>query len=93
MSDQGSGISLCSSCTYSPDCSLRVQADAPIYDCEEFSPTGKSVPSMQAARTVANTQSNGSEKLGLCSTCAWLETCTFIRAEGGVWHCEEYETA
>jgi hypothetical protein len=70
-----------------------VQAEAPIYECEEYVSTGKTVPTMPSMKTVANTRSNGSEKLGLCSTCVWVETCTFIRAEGGVWHCEEYETA
>lgn len=27
---------------------------------------------------------------GLCVSCANRETCLFPRAEGGVWHCEEY---
>lgn len=28
---------------------------------------------------------------GLCQDCANRATCTFPRAPGGVWHCEEYE--
>ena len=27
---------------------------------------------------------------GLCSICEDRKTCTFIKPEGGVWHCEEY---
>lgn len=27
---------------------------------------------------------------GLCINCANRETCLLPRAEGGVWHCEEY---
>jgi hypothetical protein len=27
---------------------------------------------------------------GLCSICEDREVCTFLKPEGGVWHCEEY---
>ena len=27
---------------------------------------------------------------GLCRSCGRLQECAFPRAEGGVWHCEEY---
>jgi hypothetical protein len=27
---------------------------------------------------------------GLCVNCAYRDTCLLPRAEGGVWHCEEY---
>ncbi len=27
---------------------------------------------------------------GLCSICEGREACTFVKPEGGVWHCEEY---
>jgi hypothetical protein len=29
--------------------------------------------------------------VGLCLNCAHRTTCKLPRAEGGVWHCEEYE--
>ena len=28
---------------------------------------------------------------GLCVNCAHRHYCLFPRAEGGIWHCEEYE--
>ena len=28
---------------------------------------------------------------GLCVNCENRDTCTLPKAEGGVWHCEEYE--
>jgi hypothetical protein len=28
---------------------------------------------------------------GLCMNCKHVDTCTLPKAEGGVWHCEEYE--
>jgi hypothetical protein len=28
---------------------------------------------------------------GLCTTCDKRATCTFPKADGGVWHCEEFE--
>jgi hypothetical protein len=27
---------------------------------------------------------------GLCTDCENRATCTFVRPQGGVWHCEEY---
>ncbi len=31
------------------------------------------------------------ELKGLCGTCEKRATCTFPRAEEGIWHCEEFE--
>ena len=31
------------------------------------------------------------KKKGLCATCIKLDTCTFPKLEGGVWHCADYE--
>ncbi len=30
------------------------------------------------------------ELKGLCANCEIRDTCTFPKAEGGIWHCEEY---
>jgi hypothetical protein len=34
--------------------------------------------------------SDGGDYKGLCVNCANRETCLLPKAEGGVWHCEEY---
>jgi hypothetical protein len=30
-------------------------------------------------------------RLGLCSSCDFGETCTLAPADGGVWHCAQYQ--
>lgn len=42
--------------------------------------------------SVAFGDNSGSSKTarGLCTNCELRHTCTFARAEGGVWRCEEY---
>jgi hypothetical protein len=94
------GRRICHNCIHASRCSLSSGSPLPIFHCEEFecadsasaevghgdggvtavlSWSARSVPARSQAYT------------GLCSDCAHRSDCMFANAEGGVWHCEEYE--
>jgi hypothetical protein len=92
---------LCTFCDVAPDCALIEASGMPVLECEEFRatvpPQGRA-PQENSARDAEPTEvplsrrkshADWSEK-GLCGNCAIYETCPFSKAEGGVWHCEEY---
>ncbi len=89
---------LCRTCSHSPTCTFPRCEQHPVMFCEEF------VGVARATTTVAMTErpplaaqdqricetEHSSEYRGLCRTCEHREGCTFPRAEGGVWQCEEF---
>ena len=87
---------LCSTCRNATDCTFPREPNKPVFYCEEFETepfvstktTGKDLDSAVALPIPEERDSGG--YAGLCSDCEDRETCTFPRAEGGVWHCEEY---
>jgi hypothetical protein len=83
-----------SSCTY------RKSLRRPIFNCDEFvSYTPPDIwergtnpapdPTATASSVEALAMRNG--KPGLCRTCEYGDSCTLAPADGGVWHCAQYE--
>ena len=89
---------LCQTCRYAPNCAFPTGPGAPVLQCEEFEAEG-APPVKKESRAVVSAAPgadaappmNGSGKYkGLCTNCEDRDSCTFPKAEKGVWHCEEY---
>jgi len=96
MTDDPSIGGLCVNCRHAPECIYPREDRLPVLHCEEFElvcikpyrPKEKN----ECVTVVQVTPCEQDKKiLGLCVNCRHLETCTFPKPEGGVWHCEEYE--
>jgi hypothetical protein len=90
---------LCSSCKSASTCTYTKDFRRPVLQCEEFDgyeprpvrPIAKNILLTTAPELRSNVEEKDSGKYkGLCSICEDRKTCTFIKPEGGVWHCEEY---
>jgi len=92
-------LGLCSCCSYAPDCTYPRESGRPILECNEFDgispPLNKMMKWME--KPLVNRFSGpipDAQRLsilrGLCAYCDGLNTCTYPKPEGGVWHCEEY---
>jgi hypothetical protein len=71
-----------------------------VFFCEEFDGEEENVAGTAAEVISPSTTVHAQamcragpspEPRGLCGTCEKRATCTFPKAEGGVWHCEEFE--
>ena len=95
MAVSKTSVSLCLTCAHAPDCSLTKKGVAAVLNCEEFEPgkgaSGEAVGGQDPAPEEART-AEGIGPLGLCVNCGRRETCSLSKPEGGIWHCEEYET-
>lgn len=92
-------LGLCSCCSCAPACTYPRDSGRPLLECDEFD--GISPPLNQVMKLVeipsvnrfsgpmSDTQGLSILK-GLCAYCDSLNTCTYPKPEGGVWHCEEY---
>ena len=91
---------LCTTCAHASACTFPRRQAGPVLFCEEFDGGGTSdsvtaagartlLPSVQ--RTEAYSTGYSASVTGLCATCEKRATCTFPKAEGGVWRCEEFE--
>ncbi len=86
---------LCLSCMHQ-GCIYQKDSDRSVWQCEEYGGyenpsrivTRKHIRSLVQKQVSVNNDSNHYK--GLCVTCAYRETCTYQKPEGGVWHCEEY---
>lgn len=83
---------ICLTCINAPECSFLKNSNANVIHCEEFD---FYVPGTAGDTLLNNPQSKPKSKdrdwtKGLCGNCFNIETCTFLKPEGGVWHCEEY---
>jgi hypothetical protein len=90
---------ICSSCKTATTCTYTKDFRRPVLQCEDFdgyeprpeSPIVKNIFLMADSKSRSNVEEKDSGKYkGLCSICEDRKTCTFIKPEGGVWHCEEY---
>lgn len=92
---------LCLSCRNASDCTYSRNPDIAVLQCEEFEgetalrrrsplPLIPSVRKTSVSALLKGPQEDPHRAKGLCSLCEGLETCTFPKPEGGVWHCEEY---
>jgi NADH-quinone oxidoreductase subunit E len=101
MAEDGNSRGICDSCKHARDCALAPQSGLKVFHCEEFeideSEPVRSSEAAAIARSTFQPQSleaagNGlPEHRGLCSDCASRLCCALAEAEGGVWHCEEYD--
>ncbi len=81
---------LCTTCVEAPHCEWLRDRGPAMVTCEEFRAVrGPRLTLAAAADSTASPQVETA--LGLCATCARVESCVLRRAEGGVWFCEEYE--
>ena len=81
-------LGLCSTCRLAATCTFPRQPGRTVRFCDEFEGEEKveeTKPKASTKKVVVN------ELKGLCRLCDKADTCTFPKAEGGVWHCEEYE--
>ena len=91
---------LCTTCTHAGTCTFpRRQTDS-VLSCEEFDgcgtsesggATGTQTPLPNVQRAEAYSTERSTSLTGLCATCEKRAMCTFPKAEGGVWRCEEFE--
>ncbi|OGD74734.1 MAG: hypothetical protein A2Y64_08845 [Candidatus Coatesbacteria bacterium RBG_13_66_14] len=81
-------LGLCSTCRLAATCTFPRKPGHPIRFCDEFDGEQKVEtvkPKVSAKKVTVNNLK------GLCRLCDKAATCTFPKAESGVWHCEEYE--
>ena len=100
IKNPSSGSGLCATCVDTGTCTFPRRESEPVLFCEEFdggeqNTVGAPVEVVAPSATVraqAMCKTEPSAKLrGLCGTCDKRATCMFPKAEGGVWHCEEFE--
>jgi len=81
---------LCETCANRFTCVFKLNANKIILQCELFE-VEESVPTpfLSIASRSHNKKLISSLK-GLCGNCSNVPYCQLPKAEGGVWHCEEY---
>lgn len=101
IADKRGRQGLCTFCDVAAGCALIEPAGMPVLECEEFravvKPKGRvaqekevlDAKSAQASQSERKDYTDWREK-GLCGDCAIYDTCPFSKAEGGIWHCEEF---
>ena len=89
---------LCSLCENASTCTYTRDFRRPVLQCEDiegYEPcpvrtiVKKILPTTDPKFGSVEEKDLGKYK-GLCSICEDFKTCTFVKPEGGVWHCEEY---
>jgi hypothetical protein len=90
---------LCSLCQNASTCTYTKDPRRPVLQCEDFDgyeprrvrTIVKNILPATNPKLGSDVEEKDSGKYkGLCSICEDRKTCTFIKPEGGVWHCEEY---
>jgi hypothetical protein len=95
--DRVTATGLCSTCSNARWCTtIRGKRNMKVMYCEQFDdyePPRPKLAALQSNRDDLLYDDDPARKRsrGLCVTCSRFATCTFIKPEGGVWHCEEYE--
>lgn len=87
-------LGLCSTCNSVDICTSRRNWSGPVHYCEEFDDHVET--QARSERPVAMARDAPEPEItsglsGLCVNCNHRVTCAFPKAEGGVWHCNEYE--
>jgi len=86
---------LCSTCETAATCKFTKYEGKPVVFCEEFDGYKRNGhvenPDVEAILAYVNVKPRATKVMnGLCANCEVRETCKFPKAEGGIWHCEEY---
>jgi hypothetical protein len=87
---------ICSTCNNLPTCAYFARR-GPVFFCELYDdhapsnagPDTPSRPHPAPERTLEPDEEAPGLK-GLCVNCDLRHTCTYPKAAGGIWHCEEY---
>lgn len=79
---------LCVSCVHAADCIYRTKGKA-VHHCDEY----EGIAGFESRIMVQPEPVHENPEMlqGLCLNCKHKENCT-LKTQGGVWHCEEYET-
>lgn len=90
-----SSAGLCSTCIHAQSCVYREARGGDAQYCELFEVGNGSHPTptvslVTKVKSDAGAKPKQSTLRGLCVNCENRDTCTLPKAEGGVWHCEEY---
>ena len=101
MPTKSIGKGICRECLNRSSCTYRTSLRRPVFNCDEFvsytppdiwerraNPAGN--PGSATASSV-ETLARRNGKPGLCRTCVYGDGCTLAPADGGVWHCAQYE--
>lgn len=79
---------LCTTCVHAETCALPFELGLPVLACEEFDSGPVAVADYREPK--ARRERDGETLAGLCVTCVHRDSCLLPKAEGGVWHCEEF---
>lgn len=91
VKDSVTATGICTSCIHASTCLYQKAAKHPIWFCEMFeSEFGKALKPEKHTKVSSPEIPLQTRLPGLCANCEKRETCTLPKAEGGVWHCEEY---
>lgn len=93
--NDANAMGLCSTCNSMENCIRRRNWRGPVLFCEEFDDTVVVEVHRSAAVKKAPVKdvipvTEAQSYRGLCVNCAHRDRCCFAKADGGVWHCEEY---
>lgn len=85
---------VCAACKYERGCIYKGDSGRMILQCEQFEmefPVAVAAPNrLTGSRASSGKENDPKTSAGLCSSCRNREGCTYLRPEGGVWHCDEY---
>jgi hypothetical protein len=82
---------LCVNCEYQESCAFRKTTNEPTLFCEEFTVSATPMNPLPSQEPVMVSEAKKvAIYTGLCINCDHRETCVFIEAGAGGWHCEEY---
>ena len=92
LTTESSFVGLCSTCNNAATCTYRALRGGDALFCEMFDDyvPESSLRESAAVGAAASEEPQALPYAGLCVNCESRNTCQWARAEGGVWHCEEY---
>jgi hypothetical protein len=100
MPARGNNLGLCSTCNNAPTCFHRARRGPALF-CELFDGYAPPVeparsehappPPVDLSMARRAAEEGAAKYAGLCVNCEHRRTCGHPKAEGGVWHCENYE--
>lgn len=93
-----SSVGLCETCNNSPSCFHHARRGPALF-CEMFDDyvapdvilAGRATGSAARPFSVRHADQTPVREAGLCVNCEHVSRCGHAKAEGGVWHCEDYE--
>lgn len=83
VASEVSRINFCAICDIADGCPYRLMRSPDEGPCELFESSEHILDALRDAAAGLNVK-------GLCENCENRENCLLPKADGGVWHCEEY---